>query len=973
MRIPAIALALAVLAAPVRAFARPSYALTGWTAEKGLPPGDVFAIAEDRAGYLWLGTGSGLTRFDGVKFEPWDVHGERLPGTSVPAVVATRDGSVWAGFADANGLVRIRDGKLAGYYAERDGLGKCVVTALLESRHGGLWVGCQRGLALFDGKTWRMVGGDHGLPADIGISSLFEDRRGTLWAAASTGVFRRAEGADDFVLVDRTAVYGQSLAEDNAGEIWVSDSHRLAHRLNSVDPLTLGHDVRLPSAGWRVLHDENNALWIAALGSGLLRVDLTDARHTVERISYESIVNGSPRSLFEDHEHNIWVGMRGGGLLRVSEIGITADVPLDGVTNDGVRAMASAPDGSVWIATGHSLNKFSTSGARQVFTLPQTLAMRVDTHGTLWVVTAETLGKFVDGRLESLAVPQSLRLERAAAVTTDPRGHLWLCTIEQGVFVSGEGTLTPVKSDDVRGRACSYATTDSHGRVWIGFQRGGVAYFDDSFHTFGQKDGLAGGAVLAIQEDSSGDMWIGTTAGISRWSNGRIASVNMATAIDGTLNTALIEDKEGQIWVGANAGAVLLRLNRRDIDALSAVHRSDVPYAMYDGSDGLQGRTHWVSRPAIVRDGTGNLWYATGNGVVIVDPRHPPSIHRASAPRVDRITADGRVIDGSSAVTLPNPSSVTVSYSALSLSSGSKVRFRYMLEGLNNSWVDAGAARSASFDHLAPARYRFRLAATTDGIWTEADNVWEFAVPPPFVQTKSFYVLLAAAGLLTAWLYWLLRMRRMRQQFALVLAERARVGREIHDTLLQSLGAVGVELEVVASQLRATEGPVADALTRLRREVGRCVREARESIWELRSSRLETRDLASALEDLADDIGTARAVQVDVEMRGRAWTPAPESDEQLLRIAQEAIGNAVRHGRAKHVRVSLDYERDSVALRVADDGCGFVPSDQRSDGEHWGLTTMRERAQRLGGQLRILSGRGEGTIVETTVPRQREA
>ncbi len=973
MRIPAIALALAIVAVPVRAFARPSYALTGWTAEKGLPPGDVFAMAEDRAGYLWLGTGSGLTRFDGVKFEPWGSHGERLPGTAVPALVATRDGSVWAGFADASGVVRIKDGKLAAYYGDRDGLGKCIVTALLENHRGELWLGCQRGLASFDGKTWRMVGGEHGLPADVGISSLFEDRHGTLWVAASIGVFRRADGESDFALVDRSALYAQSLTEDDSGQIWVSDSHRLTHRLNSADPLTLGRDIRLPSAGWRVLHDQHNALWIAALGSGLLRVDLTDARRPVERISYESIVNGSPRSLFEDRDHNVWVGMRGGGLLRVSEISLATDVPLDGVTNDGVRAMASAPDGSIWIATGHSLNKFTAAGARQVFAVPQTLALHVDAQGTLWVVTAETLGKFVAGRLESLAVPDMLRLERVAAVTTDPRGNLWLCTLEQGVFVSRAGVLTPVTGNDLQGRGCSFTTTDSHGRVWVGFQRGGVAYFDDSFHMLGQKDGLAGGPVLAIQEDAGGDVWIGTTAGISRWSNGRVASANMTGVVDGALNAALIDDREGQLWVGAIGGSALLRLNRRELDAMSADRRRDFPYAMYDSSDGLRGRTHWVSRPGIVRDGAGKLWFATGNSVVIIDPRHPPSTHRSSAPHVDQITADGKPLDASTAVTQPNTSSVTISYSAVSLSSGSKVRFRYMLEPLNSSWVDAGTTRSATFGHLAPARYRFRVAATTDGIWTESENVWEFTVPPPFVQTKTFYMLIAAAALLTAWLYWLLRMRRMRQQFALVLAERARVGREIHDTLLQSLGAVGVELEVVASQLRATEGPVADALTRLRREVGRCVREARESIWELRSSRLETRDLTSALEDLADDIGTARAVQVDVEARGRAWTPAPETDEQLLRIAQEAVGNAIRHGRAKRVRVSLDYDRDSVALRVADDGCGFVPSDQRSDGEHWGLTTMRERAHRLGGHLRILSGRGEGTIVETIVPRRREA
>ncbi|HUK34868.1 MAG TPA: two-component regulator propeller domain-containing protein, partial [Vicinamibacterales bacterium] len=866
MRIPAIALAIATVAAPVRAAARPAYALTAWTVEKGLPAGDVFAMAEDRAGYLWVGTGTGLARFDGVQFEPWSARGERLPGISVPALVATRDGSVWAGFNDASGVVRIRDGRLVHYYGEEDGLGACVVTAMLEDRRGALWVGCQRGLAMFDGKAWHVVGGTHGLPVDAGISALYEDRRGRLWVAAATGVYRRDEN-QALTLVDRAAVYAQSLTEDDAGTIWVSDSHRLAHRLNSADQLTLGPDVRLPSAGWRVLHDRHDALWIAALGGGLLRLDLADPKRAVERISYESIVNGSPRALFEDHEHNIWVGMRGGGLLRVSEISVTTGIALDGVTNDGVRAMAGAPDGSVWVATGHSLNRFDGS-SRQVFALPQTLAVHVDAHGTLWAVTAEALGKFVAGRFQPMAVPDSVRLERAAAVTTDSLGDVWLCTLEQGVFVSRDGVLRPVDDEDVAGRGCSDATTDSRGRVWIGFQRGGVAYYDGSFHVFGPKDGLAAGAVLALREDATGDVWIGTNSGITRWSNGRLATVSMAEAFDGTLGPALIDDAEGQMWLSANAGAAILRFNRRDLDAFSTDRRRELQYSLYDASDGLEGATHWVSRPAVVRDGTGRLWFATGNGVVVVDPRHPPALHRPSAPHVEQITSDGRALDASAPtapMTLSNSSSLTIAYSAISLSSGSKIRFRYMLEGLSSMWTDAGPTRTVTFDHLAPGRYRFRVAATTDGAWTEADGPWEFAVQPPFYLTIRFYVLLAAAALLTAWSYWQLRLRTMRKEFALVLAERARVGREIHDTLLQSLGAVGVELEVVASQLRSTEKPVADALTRLRREVIRCIREARESIWELRSSRLETRDLATALEELADDVGTARAVQVDVE------------------------------------------------------------------------------------------------------------
>ncbi len=968
MGFPAFALALAAAAAPVHPSAHPTYALTAWTAEKGLPAGDVFAITEDRAGYLWIATGSGLARFDGVQFELWDAHHGRLPGSSVPAVVASRDGSIWAGFNDAPGVVRIRGGALAHYYGEQDGLGKCLVTSMVEDRRGTVWAGCQRGLASFDGTAWRMTEPGAGWPRDAGVSSLFEDREGALWVAGATGVFRRSEGQDAFTLVDRTVLYAQSLTDDADGQIWVSDSHRLAHRLGALDPIRLGPEVRLPSAGWRLLRDERDAIWIAALGSGLLRLDTRRSPREIERIGYESVISGSARTLFEDHERNIWVGMRGGGLLRVSEIAVESGVALDGVTNDGVRAMARAPDGSLWVATGHSLNRFAGS-TRDVFNLPQTLAMHFDGRGTLWVATSEALGRFADGRLHPWTLPETLRLERTAAITTDAGGRLWLCALEQGVFIAEHETLAPAAADGIAGRGCSFAMTDSRGRVWTGFQRGGAAYFDGRFHLLDVKDGLAAGPVLSITEDADGDVWLGTDSGVSRWKDGRLVTAHVSEELGHRFNAALIEDEDGQMWLGADGGAALVRFSRRDFGTAIRGRDAAPAYAVFDASDGLQGPTHWASRPAIARDGSGRLWFATGNGVIVINPRHPPLVHRPAPPRIERMTVDGLDLDPSGPVTLRNGSSMSIAYSAVTLSSGSKVRFRYLLQGYQKTWVNAGAARTAVFDRLPGGRYRFRVAVATDNTWIENDAPFDFVVRPPFFQTVWFYASLAAAALLVAGTYWRLRMRMLRRQFALVLAERARVGREIHDTLLQSLGAVGVELEVVASQLSPSEAPASEALTRLRREVSRCVREARESIWRLRSSRLETRDLASALEDLADDVATARAVQVDVELHGRAWPVPPEVDEQLLRIAQEALGNAVRHGRARCVRLTLDYDREHVALRVADDGCGFVPSDERPDSGHWGLTTMRERAQRIGGQLKIMSGLGEGTVVEAVVPR----
>jgi signal transduction histidine kinase len=291
-----------------------------------------------------------------------------------------------------------------------------------------------------------------------------------------------------------------------------------------------------------------------------------------------------------------------------------------------------------------------------------------------------------------------------------------------------------------------------------------------------------------------------------------------------------------------------------------------------------------------------------------------------------------------------------------------------MLEGLSADWVPDGARRRASYANLPPGRYRFRVSATTDGIWTEA-AVWEFAVAPPF-YLRTWFVGASGLGLaLMIGTAWWLRVRTIHHQFSLVFAERTRVSREIHDTLLQSLGAIGMELETIAREVDSSQDAAIRSLRRLRRQVAHSVREARQSIWELRSDRIETHGLPEALRHWISDGSSGRIVHADVVEGGRARRYPAEIEEQLLRIAQEAITNAARHASAQHIHVSVEHRRDAVVLRVSDDGRGFVPEDCRAaGGEHWGLVTIKERAARVGGYLTIASSPGNGTVVEATAP-----
>lgn len=966
---------LAIAAAPCVARAAdatpPSYVLTAWTADKGLPAGDIWAMAQDADGYLWLGTQAGLVRFDGSQFVPWGAHGEPpLTGRAIQALTTTRDGSLWVGFADVGGATRIRDGR-ATHFSEHEGLSTRDVAALVEDRNGTLWAGSRAGLFGFDGNQWRRIGHDSALP-DSEVYSVYEDRDGSIWAGTAVGVFRKSAGAHAFQLVSAERKSIQSIAQDPTGTLWVNDTERIVIAVDTPRRPELAADVRLPTPGWRLLRSTRGHVWIAALGGGLLRLTPGERTRppTIERISYEPTMTGSPRSLFEDRENNIWVGMRGGGLLRLSEAVVRTDTRLEGLTNDGVRALTADREGRVWAATGHNLNVFS-GAAHEAYDIAQSMALYTDRQGHVWALTHEGLGQVIGGRMHLVPLPRPIRFEWITSLTSDAAGDIWLCSVEEGVLRLSHGVLSTFDdAPEVNGKACNAVFADSNGRVWVGLARGGVAVYDAGrFTTYGPTQGLANGAVMAIYEDSTNAIWISTGSGVSRYRDDRFATLDASNGLPDGIVPALIDDREGFMWLGVHSGSGLIRFSRDEIDTGARAPGHLIQYVLYDVSDGLQGVLHWRSRPGAVRSGDGNLWFVTGTGVAVVDPHQLPRQRAQAAPRIERVVVNGNAYTSPGRLALPRGSTnLQFEYSALGLSAASKLRFRYMLEGLSPDWMDAGARREVSFSNVPPGDYRFRVSATTDGVWNEAQTVWAFSIPPPIYQTSTFYVASALMAAFALWLYWTLRMRRMRSQFAVVLNERARVSREIHDTLLQDLGAIRLELEVVATRLDASHHEAGDSLHRLHAQVGRCIREARHSIWELRSPRVDARDLATGLQGLAADVRENKATEVKVVVRGALRQCPREVEEQLLRIAQEALNNAVQHGQAQRIDVTLDYADEALSLRVVDNGVGFVASSTDSANGHWGLVNMKERAASIGARFAIQSEPGGGTSIDVVVP-----
>jgi signal transduction histidine kinase/ligand-binding sensor domain-containing protein len=956
----------------------PDYILSAWGTENGLKPGDVFAVAQDVDGYLWLGTPNGLIRFDGLRFTPWAAlsPGNELPSGPVHAIVGSADGSLWVGLGGGGGVVRIHQGKVF-QHATSDGAPPGA-TSMIQDRQGTIWVATRSGVFRFANGRWTLMGKAQGYSGAEAFS-LYEDRAGRLWVGTASGVYRR--NGDILELVDAVANNVQSLTEDATGAIWVTDARDIVRRLSTHAAPQHEREIRLPAGAWRLLRDSRNQIWIAAFGGGLLRVrSPLHPSPLIERFEYEHRLAGSPRSLFEDREGNIWVGMRG-GLIRLSERWFSSVRSLDGLTNDGVRTATVGLDGSVWVATGHALNRFAGS-SRTSYDVAQTMALHSDRHDTLWVASGQTVSRLAGNRLDEVTMPGAIRTSRIMALTTDAQDTVWLCTALKGVMTWNGKVLSRFEEHaDLTNKPCQSIFTDSQGRVWIGLLTAGAAVYDaGKFRFFGAREGLPRGTVLAITEDRRGGVWLSTTTGLSRFQNGRLTAITQANAPLADLVPVLIEDAAGYIWVGVNSGAAIIRFDPTEVDKLPANPTHQLEYALYDETDGMQqGSQTWQAGVGGVRDTDGRLWVATGLGMTVIDPRNLPSTRRPPPPRIESVTADGRTVTPARDLALPSrTSTLRIDFGTVNLTSAAKLRFRYMLEGVDDEWVYAGNSREATYTNVPSGNYLFRVSTTANGEWTEAAR-WAFSVAPPFYRTPSFITLALVGTVLLLAAAWYLRLRAVRNQYGLVFAERARVSREIHDTLLQSLAAIGVELETIATELDPSQSPAREGLRRLRRQVGHCLREARESILELRNNSMKPRALVDSLRELAENTTRSKGVTTEFSTAGRPQCSSADAEMQLLRIAQESVRNAVRHGRATQVQIALRFEEDRILLRVSDDGRGFVPDEheavarERGDnGEHLGLLTMRERAARVRGRIDIISSPGRGTTIETSVPVMAE-
>jgi signal transduction histidine kinase/ligand-binding sensor domain-containing protein len=942
------------------------YTVTTWNENDGLPAGRISGLAQDAEGYLWLATDAGLVRFDGVRFDAWGTLGEkRLPVGAVTALISARDRSLWVGVNGRSPIARIKDGNLT-YYDERDGFVGNYTLSFFEDHDGAIWAGSFQGLFRFDGHRWQRMNEAQGL-ADGSVLAIYEDRDRRMWVATSTAIFRKDPASEHFEQVDVIAISSnvwQSFSEDANGTVWMSDfkeGFRVPTRSARPSPTQRGWGVEL-------LHDRRGNFWVGTLGRGLWRIRDAAAggRPRLEEITVEQgLASNAVQSLLEDKEGNIWLGTLS-GLQRLAphRVQPLKDLPIP-------RAIELTPDGSVWVGTAAGLVRFWPSGARRNYTeadgLPGqvVLALYADAKGDLWVSTERGVARFSHERFSGLLLAPGERVQRILGLTGSG-DTLWLRDFYLRLFRYRNGELTLAADvPDSHRRAASSVYAGPSGNLWVGSTNGSLGLRSRTGAFEAHELGI--GNVVAMFEDARGGFWVGGDDGLSYYENGQFTTITRRNGFPGGVKS-IADDELGFVWIGTEVG--ILRMDRGEVSQVAADPAHEVRYRRFNTSDGVAGVPFAEGSPSGVRARDGRLWFIASSGITIIDPRHLGEVAPPPAVRIESVTADARVMPLGSALDLPaRTSHLQIGFTTTALSDPMRMRFRYRLEGFDREWVDAGSSRQASYTNLPPRQYHFQVMASAgDGRWGEPGAALEFSIQPMFYQTLWFYVACGLTVFLMVYAAWQIHVRQVRRQFALVLAERIRMSRAIHDTLLQGLAALALQVDDLSHVPDLSSPFGKHRILNIRRQVEEYIRQARRSILDLRTPSLASRDLPQALREAAERAIGDKQVTLDISVNGAPQSYAPSVEEQLLLIGQEAVSNAVQHGQARRVAVEIDYAHDETRLRVIDDGCGFDLESAAAANGHYGLLSMRERAEQVKGKFTIASAPGSGTKVETVVP-----
>ncbi|HYG24663.1 MAG TPA: two-component regulator propeller domain-containing protein [Verrucomicrobiae bacterium] len=974
----------------------PHFVFRSWRAEDGLPQNKVSAIQQTRDGYLWVGTYSGLARFDGVSFTVFhDNNTPAMRNSRVTSLFEAEDGTLWIGH-ESGDVTRMKDGIFHAVPPPEWLAGK--IHTIAADAAGDIWLLNELGfiarvrdrlvLSPLAGSVAKIV-----QMAALQNGGIAIDREGFL-SVLQDGTVRLVE--PDVVT---TNSYLQGIGPSRNGDLWLLSDLRVRRWSQVTGVEDLGpapwegspvHNLLETRAGLLAAGTSDKGLYLGRPGGDHQQL------HRATGFPSDWVT-----ALHEDREGNLWVGTGNNGIVLVRQGMVRTVTPPDQWQGSAVLSVTSGADGALWVGTeGAGLyhyedDQWSNYGVTAGFDNPYVWSVGEDISGQVWAGTWFGGLLMRSGTVFRTAVPLSDAGGPLLAILPARSGGLWVGGA-YGLLRHRNGkSIWYRRAGEVDLRDVNSVVEDLDGTVWFGMASGGIGQLrHGEVRLYRRQHGLSSDSIQCLHLDSDSVLWIGTSGGgLNRLKDGKFTAVGRQHGLANSVICNVQDDGRGYFWLSSHGG--IMRVSKAQVNACADGITNSLDVLNLGLSDGLPTlECTGGLQPAGSRTPDGHIWFPTTKGLVTFNPE-AVRINTLPPPVVfEEMLTDGETVNLTAATPIqiaPGKHHFEFRYAGLSFVAPEKVRFRCKLEGLETTWNENGTLRSIVYNYIPPGRYTFRVTAcNNDGVWNDAGAQAAFEVLPFFWQTGWFrsVIGLAIVGAASGGV-WFATRRRMRRKLERlerqrsVERERSRIARDIHD----DLGASLTRITMLSQLSPATRNGHSDGDSTAVRNLDLIYTTARELtramdeiVWAVNPSHDTLDSLAAYLGKFAQDyLGVAGVrCRLDVPLQLPHLALTAEIRHNLFLAFKEALHNVVKHSGASEVRITLSLSADAFTWEVEDNGRGFNREAPATNGAGRissgnGLGNIQRRLAETGGACELRSAPGLGTQVQLTVPIPKPA
>ena len=988
---------------------------SSFTKLQGLKANNIFCIMQDNNGNLWFGTGGGgACRYDGKYFTHFTKN-EGMSNQMITSIIQDKSGNLWFGMWN-DGVYRY-DGKNFTHFTEKEGLSYNTVFSLFQDKDGNIWIGMLNGsISKYNGKSFThfILKHKESEQNEYPVTSIVQDKSENFWfSTLKHGVyyyngktfahFTTNEG------LSNNAVY--SMLIDKNENIWFGtggnggacfyDGKSFAHFSEKE-----GLSDNFVNA---IIQDKGGNIWFGTDGGGLICYDGKSFTHFTDK---EGLANNAMYSLFQDRCGNIWIGGNGSGVSRYNGSIFTHFTEKEGLSDKRVLDMLMDKSGNLWFGTwGGGANRYDGKSFTR-FTKKEGLSnelitcMLQDKKGNIWFGTWSSGVICYDGKsFLHYTKKEGLSQNYVMSIIEDKSGNLWFGSDGGGEsrYDGKSFTYFGIKeglSND--GIMCSFK--DKNGNLWFGTAQAGVTRYDGkTFTHFTEKEGLSNNWVSSISQDKSGNMWFGTRGGGVCCYDGK--SFICFTEKEGLCNNdvnGILQDKRGTLWFGTPFGLSKLSNDyMMKLARISDKDNSDPPvlFKNYTYEDGFLGIGCFSN--ALFEDTKGTIWIGTNDRLTAYhhEGDEPdtiaPNIQVTGIQLFNENTAwldlykkkDTTLVLGNGVsirkckfdslskwYSLPenlslayNNNYVTFNFIGITQKQSNKVKYKYKLEGLDENWSSLTTRTEATYGNISYGTYTFKVKAmNSEGYWSKEFN-YSFTIRPPWWKTwwaYTCYILLIIA-MIWAVIYSIIE--NQRKKIRLIVNERNRIARELHDDIGAELNRITIVSQFLHNKTKKDD-EMHEKLQYIYEAGKKVLGSIGEIIWTMNPQKDNLDTLLAYIRRFVTEYLETNGIDVSIEFPDDipANVVSDEYRRNLFLVIKEATSNISKYSKATSVRLSMNIMERLADFEISDNGIGFSVEEKQNWGN--GLRNMNQRMKDIGGNFQISSARDQGTLIRLTFP-----